>query len=69
MADSTTQPRARIGRIAVASLTGTTIEWWWNLVGRTDEEIREAREAWSTTGRFGDVEGCDGARLPAPRCR
>lgn len=39
---------------------------WWNFVGRTDEEIRKAREDWMTTGRFGDVKGYDGDRLPAP---
>ncbi|MFC9396521.1 pirin family protein [Streptomyces sp. NPDC057027] len=39
---------------------------WWNFVGRTDEEIREAREAWMTGDRFGEVKGYDGARLDAP---
>lgn len=39
---------------------------WWNFVGRTDEEIRQAREDWMTTTRFGEVEGYDGAPLPAP---
>lgn len=42
------------------------IKWWWNVIGRTDEEIREAREAWMASGRFGDVKGFDGDRLPAP---
>jgi hypothetical protein len=39
---------------------------WWNFVGRTDEEIRQAREDWMTTTRFGEVEGYDGVPLPAP---
>ncbi|GHG37021.1 hypothetical protein GCM10018791_63290 [Streptomyces zaomyceticus] len=39
---------------------------WWNFVGRTDEEIREAREAWMTGDRFGEVKGYDGGRLDAP---
>ncbi|MFJ9575663.1 pirin family protein [Streptomyces sp. NPDC101191] len=39
---------------------------WWNFVGRTDEEIRQAREDWMTGSRFGEVKGYDGARLDAP---
>ncbi|MFF8835241.1 pirin family protein [Streptomyces sp. NPDC015130] len=42
------------------------IVMWWNFVGRTDDEIRQAREDWMTTGRFGDVKGYDGDRLDAP---
>ncbi|MCX2184554.1 pirin family protein [Streptomyces sp. SKN60] len=42
------------------------IVMWWNFVGRTDEEIRQAREDWMTGGRFGDVKGYDGDRLDAP---
>ncbi|MFJ8666376.1 pirin family protein [Streptomyces sp. NPDC093600] len=42
------------------------IVMWWNFVGRTDEEIRQAREDWMTTTRFGEVKGYDGAPLPAP---
>lgn len=39
---------------------------WWNFVGRTDEEIRQAREDWMTGHRFGEVRGYQGAPLPAP---
>ncbi|GAA3086769.1 hypothetical protein GCM10017562_66180 [Streptomyces roseofulvus] len=39
---------------------------WWNFVGRTDEEIRKAREDWMSSDRFGEVKGYDGDRLPAP---
>lgn len=47
---------------------------WWNFVGRTHEEIVEARAQWeaavadSASGgqRFGSVPGYDGAPLPAP---
>ncbi|MFD0147970.1 pirin [Streptomyces sp. NPDC055721] len=39
---------------------------WWNFVGRTDEEIREAREEWMTSDHFGEVKGYDGDRLDAP---
>ncbi|MFE9612195.1 pirin family protein [Streptomyces sp. NPDC006012] len=39
---------------------------WWNFVGRTDEEIRQARENWEHGDRFGVVHGYDGDRLSAP---
>ncbi|MCX5394681.1 pirin family protein [Streptomyces sp. NBC_00094] len=42
------------------------IVMWWNFVGRTDEEIRTAREQWMTGDRFGEVKGYDGGRLDAP---
>ncbi|ALO12734.1 pirin-like protein [Streptomyces venezuelae] len=35
-------------------------------MGRTDGEIRKAREEWMTSDRFGEVKGYDGARLDAP---
>jgi redox-sensitive bicupin YhaK (pirin superfamily) len=40
---------------------------WWNFVGRSHEEIATARADWQAAGpRFGEVEGHDGARIPAP---
>ncbi|GAB2730641.1 pirin family protein [Kitasatospora kifunensis] len=39
---------------------------WWNFIGRTDEDIRQAREEWMNGTRFGEVHGYDGARLAAP---
>ncbi len=39
---------------------------WWNFVGRTHEEIVEAREDWMAGRRFGTVVGFDGGALPAP---
>ncbi|MGW6273399.1 pirin family protein [Streptomyces sp. NPDC055060] len=43
------------------------IVMWWNFVGRTHEDIVEAREAWqNASDRFGHVEGYDGERIPAP---
>jgi hypothetical protein len=40
---------------------------WWNFVGRTHEEIAEAREDWMQhQQRFGEVTAYRGARLPAP---
>ncbi|MEV6352814.1 pirin family protein [Streptomyces hydrogenans] len=42
------------------------IVMWWNFVGRTDKEIREAREDWMKSDRFGEVKGYDGDRLDAP---
>ncbi|HKT55615.1 MAG TPA: pirin family protein [Microbacterium sp.] len=42
------------------------IVMWWNFVGRTHEEVVEAREAWEARdARFGDVPGHD-TRIPAP---
>lgn len=39
---------------------------WWNFVGRTQDEIGQAREDWMAGDRFGTVQGYDGAPLPAP---
>lgn len=41
-------------------------ELWWNFVGRTDEEIRSAREQWMTGDCFGEVKGYGGVHLDAP---
>ncbi|WP_328897807.1 pirin family protein [Streptomyces sp. NBC_00236] len=42
------------------------IVMWWNFIGRSHEEIEEARQAWAEGSRFGEVHGYDGDRLPAP---
>ncbi|MFG2225841.1 pirin family protein [Streptomyces sp. NPDC048644] len=42
------------------------IVMWWNFIGRTHQDIEEARTDWMTGSRFGTVHGYDGARLPAP---
>ncbi|MFD9602364.1 pirin family protein [Streptomyces sp. NBC_01224] len=42
------------------------IVMWWNFIGRSQEEIEEARQAWAEGSRFGEVHGYDGGRLPAP---
>ncbi|MER5863546.1 pirin family protein [Kitasatospora sp. NPDC002040] len=39
---------------------------WWNFIGRSGEEIAQARADWTEGSRFGDVHGYDGARLAAP---
>jgi quercetin 2,3-dioxygenase len=39
---------------------------WWNFVGRTHDEIAEARDDWQAGRRFGTVTGHDGDPLPAP---
>jgi redox-sensitive bicupin YhaK (pirin superfamily) len=40
---------------------------WWNFVGRSHDEIVEARLDWENGGqRFGVVAGHGGARIPAP---
>ncbi|MGX2993020.1 pirin family protein [Streptomyces sp. JNUCC 64] len=40
---------------------------WWNFVGRSNEEIVQARKDWMEGTRFGEVKGYDGAPLPAPQ--
>ncbi|MFJ6434247.1 pirin family protein [Streptomyces sp. NPDC091416] len=58
--------------VARAVLLGGTpfqeqIVMWWNFIGRSHEDIAEARTAWqNASDRFGDVDGYDGDRLPAP---
>ena len=43
------------------------IVMWWNFVGRTHDEIAEARDAWEARApRFGHVEGHGDVRIPAP---
>ncbi|MEV4970716.1 pirin family protein [Streptomyces scopuliridis] len=42
------------------------IVMWWNFIGRSHEEIEEARRGWMEGSRFGEVHGYDGDRLPAP---
>ncbi|MEV7022678.1 pirin family protein [Kitasatospora sp. NPDC093558] len=42
------------------------IVMWWNFIGRSTEDIAQARADWMTTTRFGDVHGYAGARLAAP---
>ncbi|MGW7052809.1 pirin family protein [Streptomyces sp. NPDC054887] len=43
------------------------IVMWWNFVGRSHQDIVEAREAWqNASDRFGTVDGHGGTRLPAP---
>ncbi|MGW4853956.1 pirin family protein [Streptomyces sp. NPDC004288] len=60
------------GAPARAVLLGGTpfeeeIVMWWNFIGRSHEDIAEAREAWEqASDRFGEVDGYPGARLPAP---
>ncbi|MFF1796790.1 pirin-like C-terminal cupin domain-containing protein, partial [Kitasatospora sp. NPDC058263] len=39
---------------------------WWNFIGRSGEEIVQARNDWEKSSRFGEVHGYDGARLRAP---
>ncbi|WP_328535510.1 pirin family protein [Streptomyces sp. NBC_00344] len=42
------------------------IVMWWNFVGRSNEEIAQARADWMSGNRFGEVVGYDGGRLAAP---
>jgi redox-sensitive bicupin YhaK (pirin superfamily) len=43
------------------------IVMWWNFIGRSHEDIVQAREDWeAATERFGEVDGYPGDRLRAP---
>ncbi len=43
------------------------IVMWWNFIGRSHQDIVEAREEWERASeRFGAVTGYPGDRLPAP---
>jgi redox-sensitive bicupin YhaK (pirin superfamily) len=40
---------------------------WWNFIGRSHDDIAQAREEWEeASDRFGHVEGHDGQLIPAP---
>ncbi|MFJ5044306.1 pirin family protein [Streptomyces sp. NPDC088719] len=39
---------------------------FWNWIGRSHEEIAQAREDWMNGSRFGEVKGYDGPPIPAP---
>ena len=53
---------------------GESIVMWWNFIGRDHDEIVAFREQWQgdviddtdRAGRFGHVDGYEGAALPAP---
>lgn len=53
---------------------GEQIVMWWNFIGRTHDDVVAARGQWQgeviageqPRGRFGTVDGYDGAPLPAP---
>ncbi|MEU3187862.1 pirin family protein [Streptomyces sp. NPDC006923] len=42
------------------------IVMWWNFIGRSHEEVEQARKDWMEGSRFGEVTGYDGGRLSAP---
>ncbi|MCF2532832.1 pirin family protein [Yinghuangia soli] len=42
------------------------IVMWWNFVGRSHDEITEARTQWQAAERFGEVHGYHAPRLDAP---
>jgi len=64
--------RADVGADATIFLLGgepfeDEIVMWWNFVGRSHDEIVEAREAWEADApRFGHVVGHGDERIPAP---
>ncbi|MFI6645481.1 pirin family protein [Streptomyces sp. NPDC050504] len=46
---------------------GEEIVMWWNFIGRSHQDIVEARDDWErASDRFGAVDGHPGERLPAP---
>jgi quercetin 2,3-dioxygenase len=53
---------------------GEELVMWWNFIGRDHDEVVDFRRQWQADviardnpdGRFGTVEGYDGAPLPAP---
>lgn len=46
---------------------GDEIVMWWNFVGRSHDEIEDAREQWeAASDRFGRVPGHGEERIPAP---
>ncbi|KUL58509.1 MULTISPECIES: pirin family protein [unclassified Streptomyces] len=45
---------------------GEEIIMWWNFIGRSNEDIVQARADWTAGTRFGEVHGYDGDPLPAP---
>ncbi|MEU8529151.1 pirin family protein [Streptomyces sp. NPDC048629] len=46
---------------------GEEIVMWWNFIGRSHQDVVEAREEWErASDRFGHVDGYPGERLPAP---
>ncbi|MCS0498495.1 pirin family protein [Protaetiibacter mangrovi] len=69
---------APTGPLRVLLIGGAPLEepivMWWNFVGRSHDEIVAFREEWQgeviadadRAGRFGHVDGYDGAPLPAP---
>jgi hypothetical protein len=42
------------------------LKLWWNFIGRSQQDITQARLDWMNGSRFGEVKGYDGAPLPAP---
>ncbi|MFE7039974.1 pirin family protein [Streptomyces atratus] len=42
------------------------IVMWWNFIGRSHEDIAQARADWAAGARFGEVHGYDGGRLATP---
>ena len=60
-------PRARLIFLLGGEPFEDEIVMWWNFVGRSHEEIVEAREAWEAgAARFGHVVDHGDERVPAP---
>lgn len=62
----TAEPAARVLVLGGEPLVEDLLMWW-NFVGRTHDEIVQAREQWeAASDRFGVVPGDPNPRLPAP---
>ncbi|WP_433335639.1 pirin family protein [Spirillospora sp. CA-294931] len=63
-------PLRAYGNSALLLLGGEPFEeklvMWWNFVGRTGDEIAQARREWAEGERFGAVPGYEGPSIPAP---
>lgn len=42
------------------------IVMFWNWIGRSHDDIAQAREDWMNGTRFGEVKGYDGPPIPSP---
>lgn len=58
-------PLARVMLLGGEPL-GEPLVMWWNFVGRTTEEIAEARADWEAGRQFGALPGLEAERMAAP---
>ncbi|MGA8987595.1 pirin family protein [Aeromicrobium sp.] len=72
LAPGRAEVRLRVPAATTLLLIGGTpfeeqLVMWWNFIGRSHEDIVEARDQWQAASpRFGEVAGHAGKRIPAP---